>query len=482
MQREEHPLPLAEHLQGQPTLIATDPALAQRKLFLESYGCQMNFSDSEIVASILAEHGYATTRNVFESDVILLNTCAIRENAEQKVRHRLQEFKQLKRKNPSLVVGVLGCMAERLKEKFLEEEKLVDLVAGPDAYRALPQLIEEVDSGQRSINVLLSLEETYAEITPVRLTGNGVSAFISITRGCDNMCSFCVVPFTRGRERSRDPETILSEAKQLYQDGYREITLLGQNVDSYLWYGGGPKKEFKNLSPEEQAAATTFAGLMDRVARIAPDLRIRFTTSNPRDMTDEVLYVMAAHPNICKYIHLPVQSGHTDVLERMNRGYSREEYLDRIEAIQRIVPGCAISTDIISGFCGETEEEHEATLSLMAAVRYDYAYMFKYSERPRTLAERKYKDDVPEDVKGRRLQEIIQLQTKLSLESNQRDIGKTFEVMVEGKSKKSDQEVYGRNSQNKVVVFPDHGYAPGSYVQVKIKDCTSATLKGEAVA
>lgn len=481
MHRDEFHTPLPENMQGQAIVIPHSGENSGRKLFLESYGCQMNFSDSEIVASILAEHGFTTTRNAYESDVILLNTCAVRDNAEQKIRHRLQEFKHWKKKKPTLVIGVLGCMAERLKEKFLEEEKLVDLVAGPDAYRALPDLIQEVETGQRSINVLLSLEETYADISPVRLTGNGVSAFISIMRGCDNMCTFCVVPFTRGRERSRDPESILQEAKELYEQGYREITLLGQNVDSYLWYGGGPKKEFKNLSPEEQQKAVNFARLMDMTASIAPDLRIRFTTSNPRDMTDEVLHVMAKHPNICRYIHLPVQSGNTQVLERMNRGYSREEYLERVEAIRRILPDCAISTDIIAGFCGETDEEHADTISLMELVKYDYAYMFQYSERPKTLAERRFKDDVPQEVKNRRLQEIIQLQNQLSLESNRRDIGKEFEVLVEGNSKRSDKDVFGRNSQNKVIVFPNRGFAPGTYVKVRVQDCTSATLLGEAI-
>jgi len=468
-----------ESLQGTPTLLASRSG--EKSVYLESYGCQMNFSDSEIVASILAEHGYTTVGNAYDSDVILLNTCAIRDNAEQKIWKRLREFKALKKNKPGLVVGVLGCMAERLKEKLIEQEQLVDVVAGPDAYRSLPNLIAEVESGQKSIDVLLSLEETYADINPVRLASNGVSAFISIMRGCDNMCSFCVVPFTRGRERSRNPESILKEANELYEQGYKEVTLLGQNVDSYLWYGGGPKKEYKSLTDEEKAAALTFGGLMEQVAQVAPDLRVRFTTSNPRDMTDEVLEVMARYPNICRYIHLPVQSGNTDVLERMNRGYSREVYSERIAAIRRFMPDCAISTDIISGFCGETEEEHKDTLTLMEEVGYDYAYMFKYSERPRTLAARKYADDVPEDVKGRRLKEIIDLQSRLSLESNQRDIGAVVEVLVEGKSKKSDKEVFGRNSQYKVVVFPDNGYLPGTYVQVKILRCTSATLIGEAV-
>jgi tRNA-2-methylthio-N6-dimethylallyladenosine synthase len=361
----KHPQePLDESRQGEALLLNPEQG-SGKKLYLESYGCQMNFSDSEIVASLLAESGFSTTRNLYESDVILLNTCAIRENAEQRVRTRLRELQHLKKAKPTLVVGVLGCMAERLKDKFLEEEKLVDLVAGPDAYRALPSLIAEVESGQKAVNVLLSLEETYADVSPVRLTGNGISAFISIMRGCDNMCSFCVVPFTRGRERSRDPKSILQEARDLFAAGYREVTLLGQNVDSYLFYGGGPKKEFKALSPEEQSLAVNFAKLLRMVAEISPQLRIRFTTSNPGDMTDAVLESMAAYPNICKYIHLPVQSGSTTVLDRMNRGYSREQYLDRIAAIRRILPDCAISTDIITGFCGETEEDHQETLSLM---------------------------------------------------------------------------------------------------------------------
>ena len=473
---------IKEELQGKPTVLAQTGEGLGKKVYIESYGCQMNFSDSEIVASIMHENGYHTTGNIYETDVIFVNTCAIRENAEQRVRQRLKEFKALKKHKPHLVVGVLGCMAERLKEKFLEEEKLVDIVVGPDAYRALPNLVGQVEDGQKAVNVILSLEETYADITPVRLGGNGISAFISIMRGCDNMCSFCVVPFTRGRERSRNPETILQEAKELFVAGYREVTLLGQNVDSYLWFGGGPKKEFKNLTEEEKNNSVNFAELLSRVASISKDLRIRYTTSNPRDMTDEVLEVMAAHPNICRYIHLPVQSGNTAVLERMNRGYSREEYLERIHAIRRYMPDCAISTDIITGFCGETEEEHADTLSLMQEVGFDYAYMFKYSERPNTLAQRKYKDDVPDEIKTRRLQEVIELQTQLSLASNQQDIGKTFEVLVEGPSKKNEAEYFGRNSQNKVIVFPKGNTKPGEYVWVKINQCTSATLIGEIVS
>ena len=470
---------IEEDKQGQPLLLQTEIPADAKKLYLESYGCQMNFSDSEIVASIMQENGYYTTTNLYESDVIMINTCAIRENAEQRVRKRLTEFRKLKQTKPSLIVGVLGCMAERLKEKFLEEEKLVDIVVGPDAYRSLPDLVEEVNGGQKAMNVLLSLEETYADINPVRLGGNGITAFISIMRGCDNMCSFCVVPFTRGRERSRNPETIVQEAKELLDAGYREVTLLGQNVDSYLWYGGGAKKEFKNLTDEEKSTAVNFGQLLQMVAGVSPQLRIRYTTSNPRDMTDEVLQVMAAYPNICRYIHLPVQSGNTQVLDRMNRGYSREEYLDRIAAIKKYMPDCAISTDIICGFCGETEEEHADTVSLMEQVGFDYAYMFNYSERPKTLAERKYKDDVPEATKTKRLQEVIALQTHLSLVSNQRDIGKTFEVLVEGTSKKSEDELYGRNSQNKVIVFPKEDFKRGDYVMVTVHDCTSATLMGK---
>jgi tRNA-2-methylthio-N6-dimethylallyladenosine synthase len=424
-----------------------------------------------------------------EADVILLNTCAIRDNAEQKVWSRLREIRSTKKRNEDLVVGVLGCMAERLKNELLEKEKLVDLVVGPDAYRDLPNLIAAAESGQKAVNVLLSREETYAEISPVRLGSNGISAFISIMRGCDNMCSFCVVPFTRGRERSRDPESIVSEATDLFAKGYREVTLLGQNVDSYVWWGGGPKKDLPTetvqaalehrLPAAEQEQFTTFADLMERVAQISGDLRIRFSTSNPRDMTDAVLHVMAKYDNICKYIHLPVQSGSSTVLERMNRGYTREQYMDRIEAIRRIVPGCAISTDIISGFCGETEEQHQETLSLMEWAAYDYAYMFKYSERPGTLAARKFADDVPEEVKTRRLTEIIDLQNRLSLLSNQGHVGKVHLVLAESVSKRSEAHLSGRTTENKVVVFPRGTVQPGDYVNVSVKECTSATLLGE---
>lgn len=396
-----------ESIQGQVLKFETKNT-AGKKLFLESYGCQMNFSDSEIVASILTEKGFSMTQNFEEADLIFINTCAIRENAELRVRNRLNDFKRVKKKNPKLLVGVLGCMAERLKSQFLEQEKLVDIVVGPDSYRDLPNLIEEAEDGHKAINVILSKEETYADLTPLRLGSNGVSAFISIMRGCDNMCSFCVVPFTRGRERSRDPDSIIAEAKDVFDNGYKEVTLLGQNVDSYLWSGGGLKKE--NLSHEQQAAATNFAQLLEKVALISPQLRVRFSTSHPKDMTDDVLHMVAKHTNICNYIHLPVQSGSSRILEMMNRGYTREWYLDRMAAINRIIPNCGISTDIITGFCSETEEDHQQTISLMKEIKYDYAYMFSYSERPKTLAERKYKDDVAEAVKKRRLAEIIELQ------------------------------------------------------------------------
>lgn len=467
-----------ESRQGEAVMVEPK-AGSGKKIFLESYGCQMNFSDSEIVASIMVEDGFTTTTDYKEADLIFVNTCAIRDNAEQRVRNRLNEFKSVKKKNPDLVVGVLGCMAERLKAKLLEEEQLVDIVVGPDAYRDLPNLVKVVETGQKAVNVLLSKEETYADITPVRLGNNGITAFISITRGCDNMCAFCVVPFTRGRERSRDPETIVKEAQDLFKLGYREVTLLGQNVDSYLWTGGGLKKY--NPTAEELEGATTFAQLMEKVALVDPKLRVRFSTSHPKDMGDDVLEVMAKYPNICNYIHLPVQSGNSRVLEMMNRGYTREWYMDRINAIRRIVPDCAISTDVIAGFCSETEEEHADTLSLMDWVQYDFAYMFMYSERPKTLAERKFKDDVPEEVKNRRLTEIVDLQQKMSLASNQRDVGKTFEVLVEGLSKRSKEHLSGRNSQNKVIIFPKKDYKPGDYVMVKVHSCTAATLLGDSV-
>jgi tRNA-2-methylthio-N6-dimethylallyladenosine synthase len=468
-----------ESKQGESLLISKPDYPNGKKLFLESYGCAMNFSDSEIVASILKEKGFTTTKDFTEADVIFVNTCAIREGAEQRVRKRLTDFKRAKKGNPDLIIGVLGCMAERLKSKFLEEEKLVDIVVGPDAYRSLPELIEVAETGQKAVNVLLSKEETYADIAPVRLDSNGVAAFISITRGCDNMCAFCVVPFTRGRERSRDPETIVNEAKDLFSQGYREVTLLGQNVDSYLWTGGGLKKE--NISSEELKNATTFAQLMEKVALVSPDLRVRFSTSHPKDMNDEVLHMVNKYENICNYIHLPVQSGNSRILEMMNRGYTREWYMDRINAIRAIIPDCAISTDSITGFCSETEEEHKDTLSLMEWVKYDFAYMFAYSERPKTLAERKYKDDVPEDVKKRRLQEIVDLQQKHSGERTKAGVGKVHRVLAERVSKKSANELSGRNSQNTTVVFPKGNFKPGDYVNVLATDCTSATLIGVVV-
>ncbi|MEY3586194.1 MAG: hypothetical protein RLZZ243_1258, partial [Bacteroidota bacterium] len=451
-----------ESLQGTAIELQNQGGEGKKKLYLESYGCQMNFSDSEVVASILAQDGFETTRNMDEADVILLNTCSIRENAEQRVRNRLTEFKIKKENNPDLVVGVLGCMAERLKKNLLEEEKLVDLVAGPDAYRDLPNLIEEVGTGQKAVNVLLSRDETYADISPVRLDQGGIAAFVTIMRGCDNMCSFCVVPFTRGRERSRDPHTIIDECKDLFDRGYREVTLLGQNVDSYRW-NLSSKGEVKNADEP----TTNFAQLMEMVALVSPELRVRFSTSHPKDMTDDVLEIMAKYENICPYIHLPVQSGNTDVLYRMNRGYSREWYMERINAIHRIVPDCAISTDVITGFCGETEEEHQETLSLMDFVEYDFAYMFKYSERPKTLAERRFEDDIPEEVKGRRLNEIIEKQLAHSLKSNQKQIGTIQKVLIEGTSKRSEEHLCGRTGRNSMVVFPKESYEKAQYVMVR---------------
>ena len=464
-----------ETRQGEAIILNDTDGASGKMLYLESYGCQMNFSDSEVVASILKEDGYNTTRNVDEADVVLINTCSIRDNAEKRVRKRLTEFKKKKTSNPELKVGILGCMAERLKKSLLEEEKLVDLVAGPDAYRDLPNLLDEVGTGQKAVNVLLSRDETYADVSPVRLDQGGVSAFVTIMRGCDNMCSFCVVPFTRGRERSRDPKTIIKECQELFSNGYKEVTLLGQNVDSYRW-NLTSKGEIKN--PEEKTS--NFAELLEMVALVSPDLRVRFSTSHPKDMTDQVLETIAKFDNICSYIHLPVQSGNTEVLKRMNRSYSREWYLNRIEAIKRIVPNCAISTDVISGFCNETEEEHQETISLMKEVKFDFAYMFKYSERPKTLAERRFEDNVPEKVKGERLSEIINLQQKHSLESNQSQIGKIHKVLVEGFSKKSNEFLSGRNDNNCKVVFPKGKFSKGDYVNVKIKSCTSATLIGEA--
>ena len=467
-----------ENRQGEATIIAnTLVNRSTKKLYLESYGCQMNFSDSEVVASILLKEGYETTRDADEADVVFINTCSIRENAETKVRNRLTEFKRRKDKNPALVVGILGCMAERLKKSLLEEEKLVDLVAGPDSYRDLPNLIEEVGTGQKAVNVLLSRDETYADISPVRHDQGGIEAFVTITRGCDNMCSFCVVPFTRGRERSRDPKTIVDECKDLFNAGYREVTLLGQNVDSYRW-NISAKGEIKN----DHEATTNFAELLALVAEVNPDLRVRFSTSHPKDMTNDVIETMAKYENICNYIHLPVQSGNTEVLARMNRAYTREWYLDRIAAIRNILPDCAISTDIITGFCDETEEEHQDTLSLMDLVQYDYAYMFKYSERPKTLAERRFQDNVLPEVKGRRLEEIIAKQQAQGLISNQNQLGKIEKVLIEGPSKRSEDHLCGRTSRNAMVIFPKENYSKGQYVMVKILECTSATLFGEIVS
>lgn len=467
-----------EQRQGEALMLAHE---GKKKLYIESYGCQMNFSDSEIVASILSKEGYATTRNPEEADLVLLNTCSIREKAEQTVRNRLSHFHSLKRQNPEVKIGVLGCMAERIKEKLLEEEKLVDIVVGPDAYRDLPNLIKEAEDGRKAVNVLLSKEETYGDVNPVRLGGNGVTAFISIMRGCDNMCTFCVVPFTRGRERSRNPQSIIDEAKMLQDAGYKEITLLGQNVDSYLWYGGGLKKDFAKASEIAKASAVRFAQLLRSVAEAVPGMRIRFSTSNPQDMTEDVLHTIAAYDNICKYIHLPVQSGSSRILKAMNRGHNREQYIELIDKIRKIIPECGLSHDMITGFPGETEEDHQDTLSLMEYVKYDFGYMFKYSERPGTYAARHLKDDVPDEVKTRRLTEIIDLQQKHSLYRNQQHIGKTEEILVEGVSKKSNEHWYGRNTQNTVVVFPKENAKPGDFVKVQIVDCTSATLLGKIV-
>ncbi|MDT0641305.1 tRNA (N6-isopentenyl adenosine(37)-C2)-methylthiotransferase MiaB [Zunongwangia sp. F363] len=471
---------LDEKQQGN-TLVMEPKAENSRKLFIESYGCQMNFSDSEIVASILSKEGFNTTQNLEEADLVLVNTCSIREKAEQTVRKRLEKYNAVKRINPNMKVGVLGCMAERLKSKFLEEEKIVDLVVGPDAYKDLPNLINEVEEGRNAVNVILSKEETYGDIAPVRLQTNGVSAFVSITRGCDNMCTFCVVPFTRGRERSRDPQSIVEEVNDLAAKGYKEITLLGQNVDSYLWYGGGLKKDFKNASEMQKATAVNFAGLLKLVAEAQPKMRIRFSTSNPQDMTMDVIEAMAKYRNICKYIHLPVQSGSDRILKKMNRLHTREEYFTMIDNIKKLIPDCGISHDIITGFPTETEEDHQDTLSLMEYVKYDFGFMFAYSERPGTMAERKFEDDVPEEVKKRRLTEIVNLQQKHSRYNTEKFIGKTVEVLIEKESKKSDAHWSGRTSQNTVAVFPKENYKIGDFVNVKIEDCTSATLIGEAV-
>ncbi len=440
-----------------------------KKLYIETYGCQMNVADSELVVSILADNGFSTTDDINSADIIFINTCSIRDNAEQRIRGRLQIFKKIKKTKPYLIIGVIGCMAERLKNKLLEQEKLIDIIVGPDAYRDLPNLIKIAKTGQKAVNVLLSREETYADISPVRYSSNGITAFISIMRGCDNMCSYCVVPFTRGRERSRNPESIIEEAKDLVKNGYKDVTLLGQNVDKYNWEDTKTGKK------------VNFAKLLELTAKVSPSLRVRFSTSYPQDMTDEVLYTMAKYKNICKHIHFPAQSGSSRILEKMKRGYTAEWYKNRILKIKEILPDCAITTDIISGFCSETEDDHKQTLSLLEFAQFDLGFMFKYSERPNTYAARNFKDDVPEEIKSRRLTEIINLQNKISKSVKQKDIGKTFEVLIEGTSKKSTEELFGRTSQNKVVVFPKKNYKKGDYVNVKITDASSATLIGVTI-
>ncbi len=460
-----------EHRQGE----AFSPAVSDRgsyrkRFYIESYGCAMNFADSEVIASILHENNLGSTTELLEADLILINTCSIREKAEERIRKRLAQFQHLKEKKPELLIGILGCMAERLKAQLLEEEKLVDLVVGPDAYRTLPTLIEEAETGQKAVNVLLSREETYADIAPIRLNSNGVTAFVSIMRGCNNMCSFCVVPFTRGRERSRPVTSILAECEALFRDGYREVTLLGQNVDSYHWHG------------EENNDNTSFAQLLEKVAQISPLLRVRFSTSHPKDITDEVLFTMQRYDNICNYIHLPVQSGSNRVLQLMNRTYSNEWYIAKVDRIRELLPNCGLSTDMIAGFCTETEEDHQASLRLMAYCQYDLAYLYFYSERPGTLAARRFQDDVPLETKKRRLQELVDLHRIHSLQSMQKEVGKIFTVLIEGDSKRSDQDFFGRNDQNKVVVFPKNGsLKPGDYVRVHIQQCTAGTLIGTIV-
>lgn len=438
-----------------------------KKVFIETYGCQMNQSDSEIVGAIVEKNGYELTTELEDADIIFVNTCSIRENAEQRVKNRLSQFENLKKKKPHLKIGVLGCMAERLKDELFKENKSVDIIVGPDAYRDIPTLLDEIETGQKAASVLLSQEETYSEIIPVRLGSNGVSAFISIMRGCENFCSYCVVPFTRGKERSRDYRTILNEAKDLFEKGYREITLLGQNVNSYRW--------------EEEGKTTNFAQLMEMIAKISPLLRVRFSTSHPKDISEELIKTIASYDNICNYIHLPVQSGSTRMLEKMNRKYTREDYMNKIEMIKKYIPDCSISTDIITGFCSETLDDHKDTLSIMQWVGYDYAFMFNYSERPNTIAAKKFEDDVPADEKNRRLEEIINMQRELSHKSNRNDIGKEYEVLIEGKSKRSDDKLFGRTSQNKVVIFNKEDFKVGEYIKVKIKECTSATLIGERI-
>ena len=449
--------------------LSVKASTCKKHFYIESYGCAMNFADSEVVASILMDNGFGATKNVENADLIFINTCSIRDKAEQTVRKRLTEFRSLKKTNPGMLVGVLGCMAERLKAKFIEEEKLVDLVVGPDAYRTLPNLIEKAETGQKAVNVLLSRDETYADIAPIRLNSNGVTAFVSIMRGCNNMCSFCVVPFTRGRERSRDADSIVNECQELFNQGYREVTLLGQNVDSYHWID------------EQKNDQITFAMLMEKVALISPLLRVRFSTSHPKDITDDVLHTIVKYTNICNYIHLPVQSGSTRVLQLMNRTYTREWYIAKIDRIKELIPDCGLSTDMITGFCTETEEEHQESLSLMRYCQYDLAYMYFYSERPGTLAARRFKDDIPEDIKKRRLHEMVALHRLQTLASMQKDVGKTFKVLVEGFSKRSEADLYGRNDQNKVVVFPKGEFKKGDYVLVKINSCTAGTLLGQPV-
>ena len=471
---------IEESKQGE-SLVLEQKAENTKKLYIESYGCAMNFSDSEIVASILMNNGYNTTQTLEEADLVLVNTCSIRDKAEQTIRKRLEKYNAVKRINPKMKVGVLGCMAERLKDKFLEEEKIVDLVVGPDAYKDLPNLLNEVEEGRDAINVILSKEETYGDISPVRLMSNGITALVSITRGCDNMCTFCVVPFTRGRERSREPQSILSEIQDLWNKGFKEITLLGQNVDSYLWYGGGLKKDFVNASEMQKATAVDFDQLLEMVAVAFPKMRIRFSTSNPQDMHESILHIIAKYDNICKHIHLPVQSGSNRILKEMNRLHTREEYMSLIDKIRTIIPDCSISQDMIAGFPTETEQDHQDTLSLMEYVKYNFGYMYSYSERPGTLAGRKMEDDVSEEIKARRLQEIVDLQQKHAWFRSEEFIGKTVEVLIEKVSKKSDSEFSGRNSQSITVVFPKENYKIGDFVNVKILSCTSGTLKGEAV-
>ena len=471
---------IIEENQGQSLIIDTKPENT-KKLYIESYGCAMNFSDSEIVASILFNNGYNTTEILDEADLVLVNTCSIRDKAEQTIRKRLEKYNAVKRTNPKMKVGVLGCMAERLKEKFLDQEKIVDLVVGPDAYKDLPNLLAEVEEGRDAINVILSKDETYGDISPVRLMSNGITALVSITRGCDNMCTFCVVPFTRGRERSREPQSIMSEIQDLWHKGFKEITLLGQNVDSYLWYGGGLKKDFVSASEMQKATSVDFDNLLEMVAVGFPKMRIRFSTSNPQDMHESVLHIIAKYPNICKHIHLPVQSGSNRILKEMNRLHTREEYMSLIDKIRKIIPECSVSQDMIAGFPTETEEDHEATLSLMEFVKYNFGYMYSYSERPGTLAGRKMKDDVSEETKLKRLQEIVDLQQKHAWQRSEEFIGKTVEVLVEKISKKSKEEFSGRNSQSITVVFPKQNYKIGDFVNVKIESCTSGTLKGVAV-